>query len=451
MGNQSEAEEMPRARLIERLDDAEPYRAQWDALAVATRQPYGDPAWMWAWWRHAAPRGARLRTVLVLDGERLVGVAPFFADAKLGTHRFRLLGAGTSARVDVIGRPGSEREIAAAVAEALHSAQPAPDVVTFEGTPATSPWPRALADAWPSRRRPRVFRALSIPAPVLPLESHDFDSWMATKSSHFRARMRRSLRKFEERGGTFRLATGEELARDAEEFAKLHHRRWGQRGGSAVLTRGVERMLLDVARDHAADGRLRVWSLGLAGRTVSVQVFLAAGGEVTHWLGGFDDAVGNLHPGPAILSLLREIEHAYSVGDRRLDLGSGGQRYKYEFASGEETLDWISVILPTPRAPIACLQFLPLKARIAVAGRLSPRAKKRLRRLRPRPRANRISGRIRLRAYRPKLAQLAPLARWIRSVSSLHESRGFQRVRPEGFQNPVPPGKRVIPGHKSEF
>jgi hypothetical protein len=61
------------------------------------------------------------------------------------------------------------------------------------------------------------------------------------------------------------------------------------RGGSGVLSRRVERMLEAASVDLVTDLRLRLWTLELSGTTISAQIFLAGGGEVSYWLGGFDE------------------------------------------------------------------------------------------------------------------------------------------------------------------
>ena len=371
-----------RTVLLTDADDAAPYWERWDRLAVAGSAPYAAPGWLLPWWRHASPPSTELRTVLVLEGDELVAVAPFFADVRLGARRLRLLGAGVSGRVDVLGEPGGAGSAATAIAEALVEAGPAPDAILFEGTPSSSPWPEALAAAWPSRRRPRVRVLLSMPAPALELAPDGYDSWLASRSSHFRSRMRRGLRKLEEMGGRIRVSGPEELEADLSAFVELHAARWRPRGGSGVVTEGVVAMLPEVAAHLGADDRLRVWCIDLDGRTVSAQVFLAAGGEVSCWLGGFDERAPRMHPGPAILTLFKEIEHAHAAGERRIDMGGGSQPYKYEFAEQEESLRWTALTFPTLRAPLVRAALLPLTLRVSVASRTPARVKRWLRRAR---------------------------------------------------------------------
>lgn len=373
----------PRAFVATELAQLEPFRQQWDAMALAAGLPFCTPAWMWNWWAHAAPADAVLRVVLITDADELVGVAPLFAETHRAVRRYRLLGAGTSARMDMISLPGREAEVATSVARSLATNRPRPNVIVFEGTPADSPWPQLLTDNWPGRLRPRLFEDVSIPAPVLPLNLGSYDDWFMTKGSHFRARIRRGFRKLEAMEGQMRLAaTDEEFEKDIRSFAELHHARWKERGGSGVLTPGVERMLQELARDPDARDRLQIWSIDVGDRTVSAQIFFAAGGEVTYWLGGFDESLRDLRPGPAILTVVKAIEHGYAAGHNRVDLGSGDQAYKYEFAETQDVLHWVTLTPWTLRYPLARAQLLPMRLRIAAAKRLTPKAKKRLKAIR---------------------------------------------------------------------
>nr|MBA3305256.1 hypothetical protein [Thermoleophilaceae bacterium] len=111
-----------RSVLIEDLAELEAYGASWDALAVKLGRPYCAPAWMLAWLRHAEPR-AKLRTVVALDGERMVGIAPFYVTRnRLGVGRYSLLAAASCSPVEPLAEPGREREAAAAFASCLASA-----------------------------------------------------------------------------------------------------------------------------------------------------------------------------------------------------------------------------------------------------------------------------------------------------------------------------------------
>jgi CelD/BcsL family acetyltransferase involved in cellulose biosynthesis len=371
------------AIVLRDLAEARPYEPAWRALAGATDQPFGTPAWMWAWWKNAAPVEARLRTVVVSSGDEVVGIAPLFAERRWGVWRYRILGAGVSSRVDFLARPGREREVASAVAGCLREESPRPDVIVFDGIRSDSPWPELLAQVWPSKRKPRLYREYSMPSPFLGLSPPDFAAWFGGKSSHFRARMRRGVRKLEAMGGAVRLVSEpHDVEQYVSEFARLHRSRWVARGGSGVLTDRVERALREAALRPEGESPVDLWVVDLPGGTLSVQVFVRAGREVCYWLGGFDEELPGTRPGPAILTLFRVVERACSSGATGLDLGPGDQPYKGEFAEAAETLEWLTVCLSRPRCLMARTAFTRARVRNGVTRRLSPGVKRYLRRLR---------------------------------------------------------------------
>jgi CelD/BcsL family acetyltransferase involved in cellulose biosynthesis len=375
-----------RAELVESAEDLEPRLAEWDELAVAAPRPFCAPAWMLAWWRNAAPTGAALRVVLALDGDRLAGVAPFFVQrAGEGFDMYRPLGAGSSHRVGPLARGGLEREAAEAFARTLAAAAPRAAALRLEGVEAGSDWPGLLARAWPGRLRPRLRRDLTLPAPTLELAGGSFDGWLRSKSSNFRQQMRRLRRKLDERGAAVRLASSpEELDRALEAFRRLHHERWSGRGGSSIEPE-VERAVADAGRGLLAGGRFRAFTIEADGETISSQLFVAAGGELAYWNGGFDEAWAPYKP--AMLTLLAAIEDAFERGERRLDLGGGAHDYKLRLADGDDPLAWITLFPRGARYPLTRLQMLPTHARWsarAVARRLPAGLRARLKRYAPR-------------------------------------------------------------------
>jgi CelD/BcsL family acetyltransferase involved in cellulose biosynthesis len=352
------------------------YVADWDALAVATSQPYCAPGWMMAWWEHAAPPDAELRVVAVRDGDGLAGVTPFYAERhRGGTLWLRPLGAGTAARLGPLARPGSERAVAGAAAAALAQAHPAPAIVAFEETRDGDGWPEWLARSWPGGPA-RVHRHPYVRAPGLALDAAGFDDWLARKSSNFRQQLRRARRQLEGRGAQFRVSTdGPALLADLRAFARLHTARWSDRGGSSSLGDGVEEMLADAA-GRLPEGRMRVYSIDVDGEPISSQVFVAAGDELSYWNGGFDERFARERP--AIQALAFAIEDGFRLGARRIDLGPGEQDYKYRLADGDEPLGLARVVAP---GPLNRLRYAPEGLRRLASERLDDDQKARLRRI----------------------------------------------------------------------
>ena len=352
--------------------------SDWDELAVSSGSPYCSPVWMLAWWRRVADSNSQLRVVVVRDGGHLIGIAPFFVDnGPAGLARYRLLGSGTAAPIQPLTLPAQRARMADFFASAIARADPPPDLVTLEGAPARSEWPSVLVAAWPDRSKPWLHRDMSLVAPSLTLSATSYEDWLSSKSSNFRQQMGRFRRRLIDRGASLHLAeTQEELERAIDDFARLHRSRWESRGGSNALQPGVEEMLCDVAGDFAGSPRMRLWSLEVGGQAISTQIFLAAGGEVAYWNGGFDEGWSSERP--SLQTILAAIEQAWGVGDGRVDFGGGGHDYKYRFADGEEILEWVTLVPAGRRSPLVRLLLAPDHLRRLVTTRMSYETKLRL-------------------------------------------------------------------------
>jgi CelD/BcsL family acetyltransferase involved in cellulose biosynthesis len=367
------------AELLDSLEAVEPTVAEWDALAVAAQRPFCAPAWLLAWWRHAAPGDPLLRIVVVRDGDRIVGVAPLFAARWRGLWTYSLLGTHTTWRIEPLAAAGREDDVAAAFADALAAAEPFPDLIHLEGVPADSPWPDLLARHWPGKRAFRHDRPVT-PAPTLALAADDLDGWLKGKSSNFRQQMRRMRRKLEKEGAVFRMAqTPEEIDRDLAEFERLHRARWDWRGGSMSLTPGSDGMLREAGRALVGEGRFRLVSIELDGKVINSQLHVAAGGEVSYWNGGFDADYSAFKP--SFVGLLHAIGDALERDDVRFDLGPGAQDYKYRLADGEDLLERVTLIPPGPRHALARAAWAPIQLRYAITERMTPEQKLKLREL----------------------------------------------------------------------
>ena len=114
----------------------------------------------------ARPQRAQLRVVLVLDGDELVGVAPYFAGReRTGRIDYRLLASGFSHPLDILAAAGREADVATAVAAALARARPRPSLVTFEGLSVGSSWPAEFRSHWPGRLRPSTYWTRDMASP----------------------------------------------------------------------------------------------------------------------------------------------------------------------------------------------------------------------------------------------------------------------------------------------
>jgi CelD/BcsL family acetyltransferase involved in cellulose biosynthesis len=358
-------------------DDLLEVFGSWRALAEAARNPYALSEWMLAWWRHAAPAGAELSVLVLREQEDIVAIGPFFVDRRFGLNRLRMLGAGVSSSPSVLARAGSHAVLARTLVDELSSGRIA-DSIMLEGVPAHDPWRLQLLGETAAGHSLLPTPGWEQPSPHLRIDQFGYDEWFKQKGSKFRSRIRRGERQLAALHGRHVLAINEaDVRRGLEEFERLHEQRWAERGGSGVLTAGVRAMLRDFA--GIAPQHLRIWTTEVEGRPLSVQVFLVAGGTVSHWLGGLDDAGPTLHPGAGVLGLHRAIKHSWQQGDQLFDFGAGGQALKYRFADGESTLTYGSFVRNRWSVLPAMIPNLPAVLRAHVSPRVPDGAKKRAR------------------------------------------------------------------------
>ena len=355
--------------------------SEWDALAVASAKPFCAPGWMLAWWASAAPANSSLCVVLVREGEELVGVAPMFSQRdRLRVKRLRFLSSPAALRTEPLARSGSEDLVASAVAAALRESGEGPGAILFDGVAASSPWPELFAHHLSEDAGGWVHTYMEMPAPAVRIAHSTGDEWLASKSKNFREQTRRRRRKLEKEGATFRMSSAETITSDLAALNRLHHSRWEGRGGSGVLSSDVETMLRLAAGNLLPSERFRLWVIDVGGEIISAHLFLEAGGELSYWLGGFDDKWA-VHQ-PALQVLVAALQDSIERGEKRLDLGGGAQSYKYRLSDGEEMVRWTTVIPSGRGHRVARVSTSPRHIRRAVLARipadLKDRVKKKL-------------------------------------------------------------------------
>ena len=362
-------------------DDAmlEPYIEAWDRLAVLRRQPYSAPAWMLAWWRQAAPEDSRLRVVVVREEGEVIGIAAWHQDRlATGLRVARLLGTGH--RVEPLALPGREATVARAVTAALQRLPAGPGALSLDRADAGSAWPDLLALA----RGSAVVDRATTGAPVVRLDGQTWEEWLASRTRNFRSQRTQARRRLEEHGAVARLAEEpEEIEAAVGAFMRLTAERWSTPPWNRPRGGGVGEMVREAAWDLVPRGRMRIWMLEADGTHLSVQLFLAAGGELAYWNGGFDRRWSRLRPG--FETLVYAIEHAFAMGDRRLDLGGGALPYKRRLADADEPIG-SALVLPGGRdRPLREAQLVPRRLdRLArrTARRTPPGVQRRLRAVR---------------------------------------------------------------------
>jgi CelD/BcsL family acetyltransferase involved in cellulose biosynthesis len=357
------------ANLIVELDALEPLCEEWDALAESSALPLMAPGWALAWWRHLAPKHSLLRAVEIRDGTELVGLAPFYvAPSGHGRRVYRLLGSGLGAPLAPLALPGREQDVAKATSKALSQADPRPDLIEFEGNPLGARWHTAMRDYWPGRARPVSAAYRTQPCPTVWLNGASLEAWLAGRSRRFRSSMRRLRRRFDEEGGTWRISTKATLRSDIETFQRLHAARWDGRGESTLVAHaaGVGAMLNDAGCTLIGGERFRLWVMEIDGEAIGADIYLACGGIVLSFNGGWDERWKRLSP--PLLATIHTIEDCSNRGEQQLDLGPGGGSHKTRFANGERSVAWSVLMMPGRRLARTVTLTAPALARGAARG-----------------------------------------------------------------------------------
>lgn len=345
----------PRIEVIHDEAALEPYVEAWDALAVACDRPFCAPAWMLAWWREERSGDARLRVAIALEGDRVVGVAPFFAQVSYGLNELRLLAAGFSHRIGLLAEPGEEERVAKALAPALAEIDPKPASIVFEGIDARDAWPELLAAAWPGHpARQRTDATMEAPSIDL---GDSYEKWMEGRARKFRKEARRNARRLEEEGVKSRIGADREAV---AALLRLHEARWEDRGGSEVGS-SAERVVAAAAAELGGDGRLEVVLLESEDGPVSAELMLHAGRVAAFWAGGFDPAWSKHAPGTQ--TMLVALRSAAERGAQVADLGGGDHPYKRRMADGSEPIVWRTLFPRGRLYPLIRLRLAPKHAR----------------------------------------------------------------------------------------
>jgi CelD/BcsL family acetyltransferase involved in cellulose biosynthesis len=269
-----------------------------------------------------------------------------------------------TSRTEPLAAPGREDEVGPVLSDALFASSPRPAALVLEGVDERVPWSGLLAP----RGGRRILTREGV-APVVAVPEGGLEGLLDARSGNFRRSMRRARRQVEAAGGTFAVAsTPEQSRRGIEALVDLHEARWADRGGSGALDDGVIATLHAAAGAMPAGERFRLQTIEIDGKIVSSHLFLAAGDEVTYWMGGHDDGHAKQHP--SMLSLLHGVDEAARHGEKRFDLGYGSHPYKYRFTDVHDELRWFALTAPGRAGAPALAELAARRAVESLAQRL---------------------------------------------------------------------------------
>jgi CelD/BcsL family acetyltransferase involved in cellulose biosynthesis len=362
--------------VVESASELEALRAEWRTLAEGESNAFLTPEWfdasLDAYGEGVVPFVAGMRD----DAERLLALAPLVRTGAEERRVIRFAGANLGDCFTALARePRYRRALVRALGAEL-SRRRDWRALALENVPADSPWREELAKAGLSATRlPHRDEVL----PFASIEGLGWDEYLARKSRNFRSQLGRKARALErDHDVSYRLVSREdELEAALETFARLHHARWDERGGSQALTERSRRFHEVFTRSALARGWLRLWLLEVDSDAVAAWYGWRVGTRYAYYLAGFDPSWGRHSVG--LLLQAHTLKAAMEEGASSYDLLLGGEEYKGRFADGEaEVRSWVVTRRFSPARLAALGEVLGRRTADSLSPELRARVKRRL-------------------------------------------------------------------------
>lgn len=314
-------------------------RPHWNELlrASAADNPFLTWEWLHTWWTHLGDPAA-LHVIVVRAGDEPVAIAPLrlVRGHVACFSRLELLGTGHAGSdyLDFIVRRGFEEQAAAAIARHLKAAGLALRLDHVRPDSMAAMVARELSAAgWTATDTPDGT------CPVIPLEGHTWDSYLATLGASHRANVRRRMRAIEQAFDVRfdRVETDAERRELLRLLTEFTSQRWkGQGGSTAFLSAPMCAFQDEATRRLLGRGSLRMYVLRLDGVAAAVMYGVLYGGRFYFYQHGFDDRFKEHSVGLVLMALT--VRAAIEEGAREFDMLWGVEPYKFLWARDSRAL-----------------------------------------------------------------------------------------------------------------
>ena len=345
-------------------------RDEWNHLLEASPVRSICLRWEWlsAWWDIYQDRGVKPCVLLLREGARLVGLAPFYLQIEKkpgipGIRTLRFLGTGepeeeevASEYLDIVALDGYEDRVAKAVWEHLFD-QKSWDQIVFNDV---------LEDSLVLTAFRRILVSAGMPVNLEPVGirysvalPRTWQEYLARLDEGAAKRLPYKRRKFERAGRVEykRIAEPEELDQAFDELIRLHTKRWKARGRDGVFANprftAYHRRL---ARTLLPQGMLNLGLLSLDGVNIAAHYNLRHAGTEYFYQGGADVELASKYS-PGVIAHVYAIEAAILDGLNRYDFMKGGtDSYKTEFGCEEGPMHDMQVFAGTVRGRMLAIE-----------------------------------------------------------------------------------------------
>jgi CelD/BcsL family acetyltransferase involved in cellulose biosynthesis len=340
--------------VITRWDDLIDHRHAWlDLLARSSaNEPMLSPQWLETWWQ-VFGEGRDLRTMLVYQDGRLIGMAPLLARriwhrGVIPLRRLELLATGEpeadeiySEYLNLISEQGQEARVARVFVTALREGKLGPwDELSLDMLDGLSPMTRALLH---ELRRARLLEEVTPhrPCPYIPLPA-TWEAYLGQISSSRRYFIKRTLKAFEQWAGKElvlkRASTPAELDQGFDILVELHGERWQHAGSQGVFSseRFSRFHRTAMAKLLASDNLDLIW-LSKGNRPLAAVYNIVWDNKVYFYQSGrCTDVPSKVRPGIAIH--IYAIQDSIKRGRTKYDFLAGATRYKQQLALAQTRL-----------------------------------------------------------------------------------------------------------------
>ena len=305
--------------------------------------PFVSPGWARAWIHHWAPR-ARPWVLLVRDGSRLAGVAPFTLQRFGPLRLLGMLGKDPGDYWDVIAAPADRAAASAAVARELVRRRHEWDAGILSCLIPDLPTAGAFSAAGL-----RIINRPAVACPAITLPA-TWDAYLAMLPSGRRGNLRKHLRRLDEGAVQLReVRDSGELPSALARWQELRETQWDARGRALDPAHRTDRFrdfLLEAVQALVPLGQALVWEFRVEGQTAGMYVNFVDARSFYWYLGGFDPAHARLGIGK--IAIAAGIRQSIQCGRVRYDFTRGHEPYKYWYGATDRAAP--SVVIGSSRA-----------------------------------------------------------------------------------------------------
>jgi CelD/BcsL family acetyltransferase involved in cellulose biosynthesis len=293
----------------------------WDRLTGDGVSPFGDHAWVTAWWEAFGTEGT-FSTCLLWRGDELCAALPLAAEHS----RLRSL---TNAHTPTFVGPARDDEALEAVVVATFDCQPAE--LKIEALRSADPLHQALVGASARRRRvlleERVYRS-----PRVELND-DFEQYSLERRSRLRNINKQWRNLARDHAVRFSFESpDDDLDAELQSAFALEASGWKGRAGTAILSDPqTTSFYTALARSYQARGELRLAWLNVDDAPAAFIFALLRNGRVYGLKAGYDEGLRRYSPG--LLIVLRTIERCFELGLGSYELVGTDEPWKAYFAN----------------------------------------------------------------------------------------------------------------------